>query len=540
MAAVELVLTLLAAAAALELLARRIGVPHPVLLVTGGLLLAFAPGLPPVRLDPDVVFLVFVPPLLYWAALNSSYRDFRRNLRSISLLAVGLVLATVCAVAVVAHAVVPGMGWASAFMLGAIVSPTDAVAATSVARRLGVSRNAITILEGESLVNDATALVAYRMAVGAVAAGSFSLGSAVVSWLVAAGGGVAIGLIAGLAVAWLRRRIDHPVVENTISLLTPFVAYLPAEAVGASGVLAVVTVGLYLGRQGPRIVSPRTRIQAGSMWQMVSFLLEGLIFILIGLELPRALAQMRHLSAGELLVQAAIISGTVIAVRMLWMFPGAYLSWLIGRLFGTREDRPPWRGVLLVGWAGMRGGVSLVIALAIPLTIAGGRPFPNRDLVIFFTFAVILATLVLQGLSLRPVIKLLGLREDGGRDAEERKARHKVAAAGLRHLEGLDVDGDDALVSRLKRRHVHRVHRYGPRDEDTAAAVDHDDDRLAADYRRIRGSMIAAERAELIRLRDENVIEDEVMRQIQHELDLEQMLLDSPRPDPVGEVAERG
>ncbi len=540
MAAVELVLILLAAAAALELLARRIGVPHPVLLVLGGLLLALTPGLPPVRLDPNVVFLVFIPPLLYWAAITSSYRDFRRNLPSISLLAFGLVLATACAVAAVAHAVVPGMGWAPAFMLGAIVSPTDAVAATTVARRLGVPRTAIIVLEGESLINDATALVAYRLAVIAAAAGTFSVGTAAVNFLVAAGGGVAIGLAAGLAIAWLRGQIDNPVVENTISLLTPFVAYLPAQTIGASGVLAVVTVGLYLGRKGPSIVSPRTRIQAEGLWGMVTFLLQGLTFILIGLELPRALANVRPTSTGDLLVQALIVSGTVIAVRLVWMFPGAYVAARLGRLVGAREDVPPWRGVLLVAWAGMRGGVSLVIALAIPLTIAGGKPFPDRDLIIFFTFAVILATLVLQGLSLPSVIRLLGLHADGGRDAEERKARHQVASAGLRHLEGLDGDGDSELVSRLKRRHAHRVHRYGPSEEDAAEALDHDDDRMAADYRRIRGSMIAAERSELIRLRDENVIEDEVLRRIQHELDLEQMLLDSPRPDPVGEVVERG
>lgn len=239
-------------------------------------------------------------------------------------------------------------------------------------------------------------------------------------------------------------------------------------------------------------------------------------------------------------MQAAIISATVIAVRLLWMFPGAYLSRLIGRLFGSSEELPAWRGILLVAWAGMRGGVSLVIALAIPLTIAGGKPFPDRDRIIFFTFAVILATLVLQGLSLAPMIRFLKLKRDDGRDVEERKARHKVAAAGLRHLDELEGEGDDELVKRLRRRHAHRVHRYGPSKEDSTAAADHDDDQLAADYRRIRGAMIAAEREELIRLRDENVIEDDVMRQIQRELDLEQMLLDSPRPDPVGEVAERG
>ncbi|MGH7499860.1 MAG: Na+/H+ antiporter [Gemmatimonadales bacterium] len=538
MAAVELVLTLLAVAAGLELLAGRLGVPHPVLLVCGGLLLALAPGLPAVRLDPDVVFLVFVPPLLYWAALTSSYRDFRRNLPSITLLAVGLVLATACAVALIVHAVVPGMGWAPAFVLGAIVSPTDAVAATAIARRLGVPRNAVTILEGESLVNDATALVAYRMAIGAVAAGTFSFGEAGVRFLVAAGGGIAVGLAAGAVVVWLRRRIDNTVVENTISLLTPFAAYLPAERVGASGVLAVVTVGLYLGRKAPRIVSPRTRIQAGGMWEMVTFLLQGLIFILVGLELPRALANVRPLSIRELLVPAAIVSGTVIVARLLWMFPGAYAATRIGHLFGSRDEMPRWRGVVLVAWAGMRGGVSLVIALAIPLTIAGGKPFPHRDLIIFLTFAVILATLVLQGLSLPTVIRLLRLRKDDAREGEERKARHKMAAAGLAHLEG--INGNEALVRRLRERHVHRVHRYGPRVEDSAKAQDHDDDRKAADYRRIRGSMIGAERAELIRLRDENVIGDDVLRRIQHELDLEHMLLDSPGPDPTGEVAERG
>ncbi|MEO7987443.1 MAG: Na+/H+ antiporter [Gemmatimonadales bacterium] len=539
MAAVELVLVLLAAAAALELLARRIGIPHPVLLVIGGLLLSLTPGLPAVRLDPDVVFLVFVPPLLYWVALTSSYRDFKRNLPSISLLALGLVLATACAVAVVAHAIVPGMGWAPAFVLGAIVSPTDAVAATAVARRLGVPQTAITILEGESLVNDATALVAYRMAIGAVAAETFSFDTAGQRFILAAGGGIAIGLIAGLAVAMLRRRIHNTVVENTISLLTPFVAFLPAERVGASGVLAVVTVGLYLGRLGPRIVSPRTRIQASGMWEMVTFLLQGLIFILIGLELPKAIELMRPLSLGHLLMQAALVAGTVIAVRLLWMFPGAYVAARLGRVFGAREDMSNWRGVLFVAWAGMRGGVSLVIALAIPLTVAGGKPFPERDLIIFFTFAVILATLVLQGMSLPAVIHLLKLRRDDGRDIEERKARHKVAAAGLRHLEGLAGNGDDELVGRLRERHRHRVHRYGPHDAGSPEP-DHDDERLAADYRRIRGAMIAAERGEMIRLRDQNVISDDVMRQIQHELDLEQMLLDSPRPDPVGEVAERG
>lgn len=536
MAAVELVLTLLAVAAALELLARRLGVPHPVLLVLGGLLLALMPGLPAVRVDPGVVFLVFVPPLLYWTAVNSSYRDFRHNLTSISLLAVGLVLVTACAVAAVAHAVVPGMGWGPAFVLGAIVAPTDAVAATAIARRLGVSRTAIVILEGESLVNDAIALVAYRMAVAATVAGVFSVGEAVPRFLFAAGGGIGIGLLAGLGIIWLRRRIDQPVVENTISLLTPFVAYLPAERLGASGVLAVVTVGLYLGRFAPRVVSPRTRLQAGGMWAMVVFLLEGLIFILVGLELPRALASVRPLSLGTLLAQAAIVSGTVIAVRMLWMFPGAYLSSWVGRLFGTRQDRAPWRGVAVVGWAGMRGGVSLVIALATPYTIGGDRPFPDRDLIVFFTFAVILATLVLQGLSLPAVIRLLGVQADYGADVEERTARHRVAAAGLRALDEAAGDGDEDLVGRMRERHSHRVHRYAAGEGDGAAPTDHDDERIAADYRRIRARMIAAEREELVRLRDGKVIGDDVMRTIQYELDLEQMLLDSPSPDPVGQA----
>src|SRR5262245_49426509 len=291
MEALELILVLLAVAAALALLAERLAVPPPVLMVLGGTILATLPGLPRLSLNPDVVFLVFIPPLLYWTAVNTSWRDFRVQLRSIALLSVGLVLATMAAVAVAAHALAPELTWPAAFVLGAIVSPPDPVAVTAVTRRLGISRTILVLLEGEGLANDATALVAYRMAVAAVVAGGFSLGTAVIRFLWSAAGGVGLGLAVGVAVFAIRRRIGKaPAVENTISLLTPFAAYIPAERLGVSGVLAVVTVGLYLGRKSTTFLSAQTRIQTFSMWETVTFVLEGLIFILIGLELPLVLA----------------------------------------------------------------------------------------------------------------------------------------------------------------------------------------------------------------------------------------------------------
>src|SRR5918995_7010498 len=391
----EIVVGLLVAVAALATLAARIGVPYPILLVLGGSLLGFVPRLPQVKLDPDLVFLLFLPPLLYVSALFTSWRDFRANVRAISLLAVGLVLMTTFVVAAVVHAVA-GLPWAAAFVLGAIVSPTDAIAATTVAQRLGVPRRIVTILEGESLVNDATGIVAYRVAVAAVITGAFSIWEAGLQFVVGAAGGIAVGFVVGWLIVWSRQHVsEDPSVQNIISLLTPFVAYLAAEElphslwerlhdlIGVpadlhfSGVLAVVTTGLYLGRKGPHIISSGTRLQGYATWELITFLLNGLIFILIGLQLRSVVARLDVYSTDELIFYAFLVSLTVILVRILWVFPATYVPRWVSRRLRERDPAPPWRSVTIVAWTGMRGVISLAAALSLPFQIASGAPFPG-------------------------------------------------------------------------------------------------------------------------------------------------------------------
>jgi len=530
----ELILVLLAVAAVLEVVAHKIGVPHPALLVLGGLALALTPGLPRVEMDPETLFLVFIPPLLYRAALLTSWRDFRAHLRAILTLAVGVLLATVAVVAVVAHALSPEFTWATAFVLGAIVSPPDAVAAVAVMRRLGVPRSVQTILEGEGLVNDAVALVAYRMAIAAVVAGSFSVRHASLNFLGVAAGGIAMGLAAGFLVALIRRLIGRaPLVENTISILTPFISYIPADRLGVSGVLAVVTTGLYLGRVGPRLVSPTTRLQAVAMWDMIVFLLEGLIFILIGLYLPSSIEALKSHSLGALLWIAGILSAVVVLIRLLVAFPAAYGLRFIARVFGARWPYPPWRHVAFIGWAGMRGGDSLVIALALPLATAAGVPFPARDLIIFVTFSVILVTLVLQGFTFAGSIRLLGLHGDGEESKEEAQARRTAAEAGLARLEDLarEPGASRDHIDDLRDRHARRLHHLMVREQ---PVIFRDKREYFAIYRRLRGEMLQAERLALIKLRDDGVISDAVMHIVQHDFDLEASLLehDESHDDP--------
>ncbi len=528
MAVITLILLLLAVSAALYLLAMRLHVPHPVLLVIGGLLLAITPGLPRARLDPDIIFLVFVPPLLYRTALTTSWRDFRANLRSILLLGIGLVIVTILVIAMVANRIVP-LTRPTAFLLGAIVAPPDPVAATAVMRELDVPPVIETLLEGEGLINDATALVSYRQGVEAVTSGQFHLSQAAVHFVVAAFGGIAIGLAIGVAVGFLRRHIDHSAeVENTISLLTPFVAYLPANHLDLSGVLAVVATGLYLGRAGPRVVSPETRVQAAEVWDLTTFLLEGLIFILIGLDLPIVTADLPNGDLMRLTKAGLLISAAAIALRMAWVFPSAYLPRRFVTWRGGDANYPPWKNVFFVGWAGMRGADSLVIALALPLETAAGHPFPDRSAIIYLTFVIILVTLVAQGLTLSPMIRWLRLGGQGAKVIEEEEtiARLRATQAGLARLEALIKSAKDPNIREaaheLRQRHVHKLHRYESRQRHTR----HERDEAVNDaYRKARGEEIAAERRELVGLRDEGVIGDDVMRRVQRDLDLEQMLI---------------
>src|SRR5688572_22401475 len=351
-------LCILAAVTLLLIAAQWTRTPYPILLVVGGLGLALTPGIPEVELEPDLVLLVILPPLLYAAAFFTPLRELRRNVRAISALAVGLVLATMVAVAVVAHEALD-FGWAESFVLGAIVSPTDPVAATAIARRLGVPGRIVTIVEGESLVNDATALVAYKLAVAAVVTGGFSLIDASGEFVITVVGGIGIGIAVGAVIAAIRRRLDNPPVEITIALLSGYFAYLPAEAIHVSGVLAAVTVGIYMGRLTSRLTTPTTRIQGDAVWEIVVFLLNSALFILVGLQLPHVIDGLDGTSTGELIVDGAVITAAVIATRIVWVPIFTYVPRFLFRRIREKDPYPPWQYPTIISWTGMRGAVSL-------------------------------------------------------------------------------------------------------------------------------------------------------------------------------------
>jgi CPA1 family monovalent cation:H+ antiporter len=517
-------LALLASIAALLALAPVVRVPYPILLVLGGLAVGFAPGVPELELPPELVLVILLPPLLYGAAFFTSLRDLRTNVRPIGLLAVGLVLATTVAVAVVAHWVVD-LPWAAAFTLGAIVSPTDPIAATAVARRLGVPRRIVAIIEGESLVNDATALVAYRVALAAVVSGTFSLWAAGLRFVLGAVGGILCGLAVGWLVRQVRRRLDNPPVEITISLMTGYFAFLPAEVVGVSGVLAAVTAGVYLGWHTPELTTAAVRLQGNAVWEIGIFVLNALLFVLIGLQLPGILDNLEGTPGWRLVGYGAAIGATVVVVRMLWIFPSTYVPRLLSARLRGRDPAPPWQHPALIGWAGMRGAVSLAAALALPFTTDAGEPFPGRDLVIFLSFCVILVTLVGQGLTLPGAIRLLGLEVDLGAEREASKARIKAARAAIARLEELAHEGwvrEDTL-ERTRGMYEFRVNRFAARfDDGDDGAIE---ERSAA-YQRLRRELLDAERSAIIELRRTGTIGDEAMNVILRDLDLEETRLD--------------
>jgi monovalent cation/hydrogen antiporter len=514
-----LLLALMVAVAGLSILARLVRVPYPILLVLGGLVLGFVPGMPAVELPPELVLVAFLPPLLYWSGFFSSPRDLRADARAISLAAVGLVLATTGAVAVVVHAVVDGLSWPAAFALGAIVSPTDPLAATAIARRLGVPRRLITILEGESLVNDATALIAYRFAVAAAVSGSFVIWQAGLRFLVGATGGVLVGLLVGWLVAEVRRRLDDPVVEIVISVVTGYVAYLPAEQLGVSGVLAAVTAGLYVGWRAPELASPSTRLLGFSFWEVMVYLANAVLFILVGLQLQPILSALGGTAVAVLVGQAALVSAVVIAVRLGWVFTVPYLVRLLDRRPSQMLRRAGARERLVIGWSGMRGAVSLAAALALP------EDFPMRNLILFLTFAVILATLVLQGLTLPTLIRRLRVTGDGAEEQEELRARMAATKAALDRLDelaGEDWTRDDT-VARL-----HGLFEFRRRRLKARAGIWEDDgaeDRSLA-YQRLVRELLVAQRQAIVRLRNQGAISNDVMHRIERELDLEDIRLE--------------
>ena len=520
-----LLLVLMVAVGGLSVLAGTIRVPYPILLVLGGLVLGFLPGVPPAELPPDLVLVLVLPPLLYQTAFFSSPRDLRADARAITLLAVGLVLATMSAVAAAAHTVVDGLPWAAAFTLGAIVAPTDPLAATAIARRLGVPRRLVTVLEGESLVNDASALVAYRLAVAAVVAGSFSLWGAGLQFVGRGIGGVAIGLAVGWLIAEARRRIEDPVVEIVLSVVTGYAAYLPAELMGASGVLAAVTAGLYVGWRAPELASPSTRLLGFSFWEVLVYLLNAVLFVLVGLQLHPILTGVSGSSAAVLLGQAALVSAVVIAVRIVWGFSVPYLVRALDRRPAQRARRVGARERLVASWSGMRGAVSLAAALALPLETSTGQPFPQRNLIIFVTFGVIFATLVLQGLSLPWLIRRLGLHRDDSEAQEELRGRLRATDAALTRLEELAVQEWTREDTVQRMRGLYQFRRRRLKARAGYLADDGAQDRSLA-YQRLVRELLEAQRREIVRLRNQGQISNEVMHRIERDLDLEDSRLE--------------
>ena len=523
---IEIVLGLLLAVAVLSIAAQRLAIPYPILLVLGGLVLSFVPGLPKIELNPELVFLLFLPPLLTSAAWNTSWRDFRFNLRPILLLATGLVLVTTSAVAAVVHLTIDGFMWSTGFVLGAIVSPPDAVAATAITQRLSVPRRVVTVLEGESLVNDATGLVAYRFAVAAVATGMFSLWEASLKFLVVGIGGVLVGLAMGWLVVWVHRHLDDSLVEITTTILISFISYLLAEHLGVSGVLAVVSLGLYHHRYSSEVLSPTTRIQAIAVWQIIVFLLNGLIFILIGLQLPTILKEISEYSAITLTWYAVLVSAVVIVVRLLWVFLAAYIPRLLSRQLRRSDPLPPWQTLFLIGWSGMRGVVSLAAALALPLTTNNGTPFPERDLILFLTFCTILVTLVLQGLTLPLLIRWLkvGDGDDVSFEREEMEGRLRTAQAAMARLEEIAAQDNvlaAEMVEWLRTQYRERIRRLSA----CCGTMDTGSYEQLAAFRYLQREVVASERRTAIRLRNQGVINDEVLQRIEHDLDLEEARL---------------
>jgi CPA1 family monovalent cation:H+ antiporter len=520
---VETVLiSLLLAVAGLGAIARWLNVPYPIVLVLGGLVLGFVPGLPDVQLEPEMVLVIFLPPLLYGAAFFSNLRDLKADLRVIVLLAVGLVLFTAAVVGAVAHAIIPGLPWAAAFALGAIVAPTDPVAATTIARRLGVPRRTINILEGEGLFNDGTALVLYKIAVGAVATGSWSLGGA--AWhLVADGvGGILIGVAAGAIIVEVRRRIDDVPVETTISLLSGYAGYVPAEKLGASGVLGAVATGIYVGWRAPEIASATQRLAGTATWTVLTFLLNALLFVLIGLQLPSIIDGLSGRSLSDVLWPAIAVCVAVILCRFVW---GQVVTWLI-RLLDRRPSqlarRAGWRERVISSWSGMRGAVSLAAALALP------EDFPERDLILFVTFFVILVTLVVQGLTLPALIRALGIEDDGAEEREELEARRRATDAALIRLDELGMMEwtRDDTVERMRALYEYRRRRLRARDGSGEDDDGEDYEGRSYRYQKMVREVIEAQHDAIVELRNRGRISNDVMHRLERELDLERERLE--------------
>ncbi|MEU1040046.1 Na+/H+ antiporter [Streptomyces sp. NPDC005551] len=517
-------LLLVACSAAVAGAARRTPIPAPLLLVAAGLLISYVPGVPDYTLEPDVVLPLLLPPLLYTAAADSSYLDLRAQLRPVALLSVGYVLFATVVVGYAAYLIVPGLPLTAALVLGAVVAPPDAVAATAVARRVGLPSRVTTILQGESLVNDATAITAYKVALAAAVGEGATWAGGLREFLVAAVGGVVVGIVLMVPLHWLRTHLREALLQNTLSLLIPFVAYGVAEQVHASGVLAVVVVALYLGHRSWE-VDFATRLQEEAVWKMVAFVLESAVFALIGLQLPVVLKGLGAYEGGRAAWYAVLLFVVVVATRFVWVYPATFLPRVVSARVRGREENPTWKGPFVIAWAGMRGVVSLAIAFSIPLTMHGGEDFPERNLILFLTFTTVIGTLVVQGLTLPPLIRVLKLpgRDQQAETLAEANAQAQASRAAEKRLDDLLTDERntlpgplaDRLRTVLERRRNAVWERLGAVNPVTGET--HDDT-----YRRLSREMIGAEREVFVKLRDLRHIDDEMLRTLLRRLDLEE------------------
>jgi CPA1 family monovalent cation:H+ antiporter len=494
------------------------GLPVPLLLVCGGLLLGFVPGLPRVELPPDLVLVAILPPLLYSAAFFTGLRDLRYNLRPIGLLAFGLVIATTVGVAIVAHAVIDDLSWAGAFTLGAIVSPTDAIAATEVARRLNLPRRVVSILEGESLINDGLALVLYKYAVAAAVAGTFSLWNA--SWHLVLNvlGGITVGLVVAFFVRQVRKRVDDTPTEVAIALLSGYLAYLPASAMGVSGVLAAVTIGVYMGWYTPELTNVQTRLSGNAFWEILVFLVNALLFALVGLQLHTIASRLPITST--LIGESLVVVAAVVLLRFVWVPVFTYVPRLLFRRIRERDPYPPWQAPVVIAWAGVRGAVSLAAALALPADV------PQRDRIVFVTFVVILASLIGPIVTMPGLVRLIGIEDDGGADREDAKARIKAAEAALARIEEIAAEGwaNEDSLDRARGQYRFRTNRFTSRL--TGDNGDGSEERSVL-YQRLRRELLDAERMAVHALRNEGRITEEVAQRVQRDIDLEDSRLDT-------------
>ena len=519
-ATIQIVLFLLAVLVLVAVVAQRLKTAPSILLVVAGIALALVPGLPPIELAPELVLLVLLPPLIYSAGVSMSWREFRFNLRNVTLLAFGCVVFSTCAVAIALHYLL-GWQWGVAFALGAIVAPPDVVAPLAIARRLGLPRRILVILEGEGLANDATALILYRFAVVAVTTGSFSLTQAAGTFSL-----IVVGeIIYGIGVGWLSLRLRqwaaNPRVEITLSLMTPYLAYWIPEHLGGSGVLATVAAGLYVSWNGPRLIPAATRLQGIFFWDLIIYLIEGFVFLITGLQARTLIEKAHDFPVRELLAATAITVVIIIVARFIWVFPAIYLPRWLSPSLAKRDPSPPWQNAFIIAFTGVRGVVSLAAALAIPLTIANGAPFPQRDLILFVTFGIIIITLVGQGLMLPAVINWIGVGAHG--KAEHRReqeaelaARNAAIRASRSHLERIASERNlsPEVLEFLNARHDHRE-RLIPDDLDGGLKAMREGNDL-------RQELIEAERNFLYELLREGKITDESRRRLERDLDLEE------------------